>query len=163
MRSDASRVQSGGRSRGTEGLALAGRAKRRHRVGDIPAARVTLLAGSVAPGREKSMTRYGAVLGIRPEHIAEYKRLHAAVWPDVLKQIRASQITNYTIFLREPENLLFSYYEYTGTDHDADMARMAADPRTQEWWALCGPMQRRFDSNATGEWWGPMEEVFHSD
>jgi L-rhamnose mutarotase len=40
---------------------------------------------------------------------------------------------------------------------------MAADPRTQEWWALCGPMQRRFDSNAPGEWWGAMEEVFHSD
>ena len=91
------------------------------------------------------MTRYGAVLGIRPEHIAEYKRVHAAVWPEVLKQIRLCQITNYTIFLREPENLLFSYYEYTGTDHDADMARMAADPKTQEWWALCGPMQRRLD------------------
>jgi len=109
------------------------------------------------------MTRYGAVLGIRPEHIAEYKRVHAAVWPEVLKQIRLCEITNYTIFLREPENLLFSYYEYTGTDHDADMARMAADPKTQEWWALCGPMQRRLDSNAPGEWWGAMEEVFHSD
>jgi L-rhamnose mutarotase len=113
--------------------------------------------------REETMTRYGAVLGIRPEHIAEYKRLHAAVWPEVLRQIKSSNISNYTIFLREPENLLFSYYEYTGADHDADLARMAEDSRTQEWWAVCGPMQRRLETNLHGQWWGAMEEVFHAD
>ncbi len=109
------------------------------------------------------MTRHGAILGLRPEHIAEYKRLHAAVWPEVLRQIKASNIANYSIFLREPENLLFSYYEYTGTDHDADMARMAEDPKTQQWWALCMPLQRRLDTSRDGEWWGVMEEVFHQD
>ena len=30
------------------------------------------------------MQRYGQVLGIKPEHVAEYERLHAAVWPEVL-------------------------------------------------------------------------------
>jgi len=109
------------------------------------------------------MKRYGAVIGLKPAEIAEYKRLHAAVWPDVLKQIRASNIRNYSIFLREPENLLFSCYEYVGTDHDADMAAMAADPRTQEWWAVCMPKQAPLDSRAEGEWWASMEEVFHLD
>ena len=56
------------------------------------------------------MTRYGAVIGIKPEAIAEYKRIHAAVWPDVLKQIKASKISNYSIYLKEPENLMFAYY-----------------------------------------------------
>lgn len=109
------------------------------------------------------MTRYGFILGIKPEHIAEYKRLHAAVWPDVLKQIKASNISNYSIYLREPENLMFAYYEYTGTDHDGDMARMADDKRTQEWWAICMPLQSRLATNREGEWWGAMEEVFHED
>jgi L-rhamnose mutarotase len=109
------------------------------------------------------MKRYGAVLGLKPEAIAEYKRVHVAVWPDVLQQIKQSRFDNYTIFLREPENLLFAYYEYTGTDHDADVAAMAADPRTQEWWALCMPMQSPLGSNKEGEWWGPMAEVFHQD
>ena len=27
------------------------------------------------------MTRYGMVIGLKPEKVAEYKRLHAAVWP----------------------------------------------------------------------------------
>ena len=109
------------------------------------------------------MKRYGSVIGLRPEKIAEYKRLHAAVWPDVLRQIKASNISNYSIYLREPENLLFAYYEYHGSDHDADMAAMAADPRTQEWWAVCMPCQQPLDSRREGEWWAGMEEVFHLD
>lgn len=109
------------------------------------------------------MKRYGTVLGLKPEEIANYKRLHADVWPDVLARIKASNITNYSIFLREPENLLFAYYEYTGADHDADMARMAADPRTKEWWAVCMPKQQPLTSITEGEWWAPTEEVFHLD
>ncbi|MDB5561692.1 MAG: hypothetical protein JWN11_1110 [Hyphomicrobiales bacterium] len=109
------------------------------------------------------MKRYASVLGLKPENIAEYKRLHAAVWPDVLKQISASNIRNYSIYLREPENLLFAYYEYHGTDHDGDMAKMAADPRTQEWWAVCMPLQSPLPTVKQGEWWAPTEEVFHID
>lgn len=107
------------------------------------------------------MKRYGSVIGLKPDQIAQYKRIHADVWPDVLKQIERSNITNYTIFLKEPENLLFSYYEYVGEDHEADMAAMAADPRTQEWWAICEPMQSPLDNRNEGEWWAGMEEVFH--
>lgn len=109
------------------------------------------------------MKRYGQVIGIRPEAIAEYKRIHAAVWPDVLKQIKASKLANYSIFLKEPENLMFAYYEYHGDDYEADMAAMAADPRTQEWWAICKPMQAPLDTRKDGEWWAEMEEVFHED
>lgn len=109
------------------------------------------------------MQRMGHVIGLRPEHMAEYKRLHAAVWPEVLERIARSNIRNYTIFLREPENLMFGYWEYHGTDFKADMAAMAENARTQEWWKLCGPMQAPLESRAAGEWWAPMEEVFHTD
>lgn len=109
------------------------------------------------------MKRYGSVIGIRPEKIAEYKALHAAVWPTVLAQIQRSQIRNYTIYLREPENLLFGHFEYHGTDFEADMARMAADPQTQAWWAVCAPCQLPLDSRQSGEHWASMVEVFHCD
>ena len=109
------------------------------------------------------MKRYGAVLGLKPEAIAEYKRIHADVWPEVLKQIKDSKISNYSIFLREPENLLFAYYEYHGDDHAADMAAMAANPATQKWWDICMPMQAPLASKADAEWWAPGEEVFHID
>jgi len=109
------------------------------------------------------MQRMGQIIGLNAEKIAEYKRLHAAVWPDVLKMITACNIRNYSIFLKEPENLLFAYFEYHGTDFAADSAKMAADKTTQEWWAVCMPCQKPFESRADGEWWAGMEEVFHHD
>ncbi|MFC3183217.1 L-rhamnose mutarotase [Cypionkella sinensis] len=109
------------------------------------------------------MKRYGSVLGLSEEGKAEYRKLHAAVWPAVLAKITECNIRNYSIFLKEPENLLFSYFEYTGTDYDADMAKMAADPTTQEWWAVNMPLQRPLDTRKPGEWWADMTEIFHHD
>ena len=109
------------------------------------------------------MKRMGMVIGVAPERVADYKRLHAAVWPGVLERIAASGIRNYTIYLREPENLLFASWEYHGSDLAADMAAIAADPETQRWWTFTGPCQRPLASRAPGEHWAAMEEVFHVD
>lgn len=109
------------------------------------------------------MKRVGSVIGVNPEEIEAYKELHAAVWPKVLEKIKTCNISNYSIFLREPENLLFSYFEYTGDDIEADMASMAADPETQRWWAVCGPKQVPLSTRAPGEWWASADEVFHLD
>ena len=112
------------------------------------------------------MKRYGMVIGLRPEKLAEYKKLHAAVWPEVLRMIHACHIRNYSIYLRQLEDgrhYLFSYFEYTGDDFKADMAKMAADPTTQKWWSFCEPCQQPLADRAPGEWWAEMEEVFHED
>ena len=47
------------------------------------------------------MKRYGMVVGLRAEKIDEYKKLHAAVWPDVLGMIKQCHIQNYSIYLRQ--------------------------------------------------------------
>ncbi len=107
------------------------------------------------------MKRYGQIIGIRPERIEEYKKYHARVWPEVLETIRACNIRNYSIFLLG--DLLFAYFEYVGEDYAADMTKMAADPKTQEWWTIMNPMQRPLESAAAGERWARMEEVFHTD
>lgn len=112
------------------------------------------------------MKRYGMVVGLHAEKIDEYKRLHAAVWPDVIRMIKECRIENYSIYLRrldDGRHYLFSYFEYTGDDFAADMAKMAADPTTRKWWSLCEPCQRPLEGRAAGEWWAAMEEVFHCD
>ena len=53
--------------------------------------------------------------------------------------------------------------EYVGDDFDADMAKMAEHPKTQEWWATVKPLQSPLNSRKNGEWWAAMEEVFHQD
>ena len=107
------------------------------------------------------MQRFGQVIGIKPEELAEYTRLHAAVWPGVLKTIEACNLQNYSIY--RYGDLLFAYFEYTGHDFAGDMAKMAADPMTQEWWNLCMPMQNPVAERAEGEWWKTLEELFHTD
>jgi L-rhamnose mutarotase len=107
------------------------------------------------------MQRYGSVIGLRPEKADRYLELHRAVWPSVLSMITACNIRSYTIY--RYGDLLFSSFEYVGDDYAADMARMAADPETQRWWAECIPCQRQTDDAVPGEWWTPIEEVFHSD
>ena len=107
------------------------------------------------------MQRYGSVIKLKPEKLAEYKTLHANVWPEVLNMIRACSIRNYSIYYKD--GFLFSYFEYHGADFAADMAKMAADPTTQAWWKLTDPCQQPLETRQPGEWWAGMEEFFHTD
>jgi len=125
-----------------------------------------VLIREVAGGSPERVERYGMVIGVKPEKIDHYKKLHAAAWPGVLAKIKECHIRNYSIYLREVEKgqyLLFSYFEYTGDDFAADMAKMAADPETQRWWKETDPCQSPIPTRGEKEFWSRMEEVFHLD
>jgi L-rhamnose mutarotase len=107
------------------------------------------------------MKRFGQIIGLKPECYEEYKKYHAGVWPEVLETIRECNIRNYSIFYKDRQ--LFAYFEYIGNDFEADMAKMAAHPKTQEWWSIMEPMQQPVENRKEGEWWANMEEVFHLD
>jgi L-rhamnose mutarotase len=107
------------------------------------------------------MRRFGQVIGLKPDRIAEYEALHANAWPGVLAAIHRGNIRNYSIFRHE--TMLFAYYEYVGDDYEADMAGIAADPETQRWWQLTDAMQEPDPARAAGAWWLDLPEVFHTD
>jgi L-rhamnose mutarotase len=108
-----------------------------------------------------TVRRVASVIRLRPEREAEYRALHSAVWPGVLDRLRAAQVTNYSIFLRD--GMLFSCLEYLGDDLEADLALIAADETTQAWWRLTDPCQEPVPTAAPGERWAPADEVFHLD
>jgi len=127
---------------------------------------VALGCARAITARPRSVQRYGMVIGLRPEKMEEYKRLHAAVWPGVLKTIHECNIRNYSIYLGRLDDgnyYLFSYFEYVGDNFKADMDKMAADPITQKWWDVCKPCQIPQKNRAAEEWWMNMPEVFHSE
>ena len=107
------------------------------------------------------MRRFGQVIGVKPDRIGEYERLHAETRPGVLAAIRAANIRNYSIFRHGSQ--LFAYFEYVGDDFAADMATMAADPTVIEWWKLTDAMQEPLPDREPGSWWKTLPEVFHTD
>jgi L-rhamnose mutarotase len=107
------------------------------------------------------MKRHGLVLGVKPEKLEEYKRLHAAVWPEVLRLLTEAHVKNYSIF--QKDDRLFAYFEYDGEDLEADFRRMNAQPVVKEWYAVCSPCQTPIETRKPGDWWAQMDEVFHMD
>jgi L-rhamnose mutarotase len=107
------------------------------------------------------MKRFGQIIRVKPEAAEEYIRLHSNVWPGVTSTISACNIRNYSIFYMN--NFLFAYFEYTGSDFDADMAKMASDPETLRWWDVVKPLMEPVETRAPGEFWANMEEIFHLD
>jgi L-rhamnose mutarotase len=109
-------------------------------------------------GMKLEAKRIGSVIGVKPDQIAEYERIHAEVWPEVLATLKRANVSKFSIF--RFENMLFSYMEYTGKDYEADMALISADPITQDWWKVTAPMQNPVPQKKENEWWHEIPEVF---
>lgn len=102
---------------------------------------------------------FGQIGRLKPEKIDEYVKLHAAVWPDVLKMIKECNLENYSIFIKG--DLVFAYFEYTGTDYAADMDKMAADVTTQKWWGFTRPCFDKFNADSQEAFYEDMQSIFY--
>jgi L-rhamnose mutarotase len=107
------------------------------------------------------MKRFGQVTRLKKNAYQEYKRLHAAVWPQILQLLEECNIRNYSIY--HHDQWLFAYFEYHGDDFEADMKKIAEDPENKKWWAACTPGIDPIDPTADNPWWLDMEELFHMD
>lgn len=109
--------------------------------------------------------RYGMIIKLKPEKYEEYKELHKAVWPEVLDRLSKCNIKNYSIYHKQ--GYLFSYFEYHGDSLDDDWSLLQADPKVREFWLLTDPCQEPVEGDSSGSvegnWWIPMEELFHMD
>jgi L-rhamnose mutarotase len=114
-----------------------------------------------ATQKEKPIKRVGMVIGLKPEKIDQYKKLHADANPGVRDLLAKYHMHNFSIFLHEIDGRWyeFGYYEYTGDDFDADMAKLDAEPRNKEWLALCDPMQLPLAGQKS---WAKMERVYYN-
>ena len=102
------------------------------------------------------MKRFIQKAELKPEKLEEYKKLHAKVWPDVLKTISECNLSNYTISVIGTTAI--SYFEYNGDNYDADIAKMENDPVTQRWWKYTKPC---FKGHEDGVYYVDCEEIFH--
>ncbi len=120
-----------------------------------------LLSGCTESFKNKPTKRVGMVVGLRPEMIDEYRRVHAHDHPGVRDLLNKYHLHNFSIFLHQIEGKWyeFGYYEYTGDDFEGDMAKMDAEPRTIEWLKKCDPMQLPLPGETS---WAVMEQVYYN-
>lgn len=123
-----------------------------------------LMVGGLAYDRPKSkVKRVGMVIRVKPEKIAEYKRLHADSNSGVRDLLEKAHMQNFSIFLRQLDDgqyYLFGYYEYVGDNYEADMAKLAAEPRNKEWLLVTDAMQIPLKGEKS---WGIMEQVYYNE
>jgi L-rhamnose mutarotase len=105
------------------------------------------------------MQRVAFVLKVKQDQIAEYKRRHQDVWPEMLQALRETGWRNYSLFLR-PDGLLFGYLETE--DFEAARAGMAARAVNARWQAEMGDFFESLDGRPD-EAMTPLDEVFHLD
>lgn len=105
------------------------------------------------------MKRFGQVVKVRPEKYEVYKSLHENCWPEIIEAIQEANVRNFTIFHRD--GYLFKYFEYVGDDYEADMKKLAENPKNIAWLSLTDPCQEAFPSAEEGKVWTDMDELFH--
>ncbi|KAI1823731.1 DUF718-domain-containing protein [Xylaria intraflava] len=112
--------------------------------------------------------RIAQIIKLKPEFVARYKEVHAAVWPEVLRQIKNCNIRDYSIFHDPGTGLLFASFKYVGYDYAGDMERMRENPKVREWWAMTDGFQESLVPGAKNSesgdpgWWKDVEEVFYT-
>ena len=96
---------------------------------------------------------------VQPALIDEYRRRHAAVWPEMLRALKDAGWNNYSLFLGE-DGLLIGYLECD--DFNAARARMALADVNARWQAEMATLFEDTDQ-APDEGFQVLEEVFNLD
>ena len=100
------------------------------------------------------MPRICFALQVRPDRLDEYRKRHAAVWPDMLEALAASGWRDYSLFLRT-DGLLVGYL--VTDDFEAAQRALAQTEASRRWEASMAD----FFIDTTAEDKQPLDEVFH--
>jgi L-rhamnose mutarotase len=107
------------------------------------------------------LRRYCLTLDLQddPELIAEYKRHHQRVWPEITKSIRDSGVRDMEIYLLGTRMFMIMEVE-DGFSFAAKARADGENAKVQEWEALMWKFQKALPLAKAGEKWLPMERIF---
>jgi len=104
------------------------------------------------------MKRVAFKMKIHKGTVAEYKRRHDEIWPELNELLRSSGISDYTIFLDEDSLELFAVQKLS-EDHTSD--KLSENPLVKKW---CDYMSDIVLMDATGNpICTPLPEMYHLD
>jgi L-rhamnose mutarotase len=116
---------------------------------------------AVDPNAVKSAaqpTRVAFKLKLKPGMAAEYKKRHDEIWPDLSQAIRRAGISDFTIYLDEETNTLFSVQKLAPEN---TAAKLRDTELMRKWWAHMAPLMETHPDNSPVR--TALKEVFHQD
>jgi L-rhamnose mutarotase len=104
------------------------------------------------------MKRYAFKMKLKPGNVAEYKKRHDEIWPELSAALRAAGVSDYSIFLDEETLTLFAVQKLTEKNTAAELPRL---PIVRKWWDYMSPlMDVKPDNSPVAK---QLKEVFHLD
>ena len=91
------------------------------------------------------MHRHAFKMKLKPGVIAEYKKRHDEIWPELARELRDAGISDYSIFLDEETLTLFAVQKLTETNTAAELPQTAV---VKKWWAYMAPLMEVQSDNA---------------
>ena len=102
------------------------------------------------------MARVGFTMKLHNGQLAEYKKRHDEIWPELVSLLKESGISNYSIFLDEKTNILFGVLD---SSNDEARENLPSSPIMKRWWAY---MKDIMDTNPDNSPVSiPLQEVFY--
>ncbi|MER6562221.1 L-rhamnose mutarotase [Streptomyces sp. NPDC001027] len=105
------------------------------------------------------MTRVAQTIRLRPEDRGLYPRPHSAVRPHVDAALRAANVRDCSILLRE--DTPSACFDHHGGDFTADMAAIHTAATTHDRWRLSDPRQEAWADTGTAGNWSDLTEIRH--
>lgn len=104
------------------------------------------------------MHRNAFKMKLKPGIVAEYKKRHDEIWPELQKELRAAGISDYSIFLDEETLTLFAVQKLSDNNTASALPNAAI---VKKWWSYMAPlMDVHPDYSPVTK---PLKEVFHLD
>lgn len=109
----------------------------------------------------KATRRYCLTLDLKddPALIAEYKKYHEKIWPEITKSIRDAGIEDMEIYLLGTRMFMIMEVNDTFT-FEAKARADQENPKVQEWERLMWKFQQALPQAKPGQKWLPMDRVF---
>jgi L-rhamnose mutarotase len=104
------------------------------------------------------MKRHAFKMKLKPGVVAEYKKRHDEIWPELLAALRDAGISDYSIFLDEETLTLFAVQKQTENNTAANLPN---HPIVKKWWAYMAPLMDVNPDNSPR--CGELRAVFHLD
>ncbi len=102
------------------------------------------------------MHRHAFKMKLKPGTIAEYKRRHDEIWPELAEALSAAGISDYSIFLDEESLTLFAVQKLSETNAAAQLPQTAI---MRKWWAYMAPLMEVNPDNSPV--CTELPEIFH--